>query len=343
MTLNSELPFISVIIPVLNEEVYIDDLFKSLISQTYPQEKMEIIFIDGYSEDKTVHKIIENQTKYNLNVKILYNVKKSTPISLNIGIQNSKGSYIVRLDAHSQYNDEYIYTGINEMMKNEELVAVGGYLIVLPSQNTTRAKITAAIFKSFFGSGFSKYRLNKLNKSETKITDTVPYGIFRKDQLIQVGGFDEKLIRGQDIDLYYRLKKKFSGYVLIHRDMYIYYKLKANNAWELFKRQYKQGKWVFKRKEGILARHYLPLIALPLLIILILLIFNLFYILVFFYILICSFFYIIEIETLKDIYFLPYAIYTFFLNHLGFLLGVVISFFMNFKNLFKVTSYNHSS
>ncbi|BBE30210.1 glycosyl transferase [Tepiditoga spiralis] len=321
-----ELPMISIIIPLLNEEKHIKKLLKSIDDQTYPKEKIELILVDGNSSDNTVKIINTEKQKRKYDILLLNNPKKLTPISMNIGIKRAKGSYIVRLDAHATYNKEYIYEGIIEMINNDSLISVGGYWYTTPVFETKRSKVISKIFNSYLGSGFSKYRMNKLNKAKNKIVDTVPYGIFRKEQLIKVNGYNEKLIRGQDIDLFYRLKKIFNGKIKILKNMKIYYKLKSTNAIELYKRQFKQGIWLFNRKEGILFRHYFPLLAGIIGLILFFINLKIYIYVLLFYFFICSISYLIEIDNIIEIFLLPYALYSYFMNHLGFFLGVIKSF-----------------
>ena len=95
-----EWPFVSVILPVRNEEKFIVDCTRSIFAQDYPREKMEVIFVDGCSTDRTVALLEELQKEYP-QIRILHNPNKTVPYAMNIGIRACKGPYIVRLDAHA--------------------------------------------------------------------------------------------------------------------------------------------------------------------------------------------------------------------------------------------------
>ena len=101
---DSELPYVSIIIAARNEEKNIGNCIKSLISQTYPQSKFEIIITDDHSTDKTVS-IIHSFEKENIHVinladftqnKILNSYKKK---SIETALQFAKGDLIATTDA----------------------------------------------------------------------------------------------------------------------------------------------------------------------------------------------------------------------------------------------------
>lgn len=92
---------VSVVMPVYNEEQYIEKCVDSLLMQDYPIDKMEWIFVDGCSKDRTVEILKQYQEKYPSLIKVYNNPNKIVPYAMNIGISASKGKYIVRLDAHA--------------------------------------------------------------------------------------------------------------------------------------------------------------------------------------------------------------------------------------------------
>ncbi|HIP92181.1 MAG TPA: glycosyltransferase, partial [Thermotoga sp.] len=90
-----DLPFVSVVVPVRNEEKFIGKCVESLLNGTYPKDKLEILVVDGMSEDET-RKIVERyERKYPHVVKLLKNEKLYTPCGLNIGIKNSRGDIVM--------------------------------------------------------------------------------------------------------------------------------------------------------------------------------------------------------------------------------------------------------
>ena len=96
------MPFVSVIIPVYNEERYISDCLVSLIKQDYQKDDLEIICVDGISTDKT-RQIIQDFSDQHHNIRLLENPDRIVSHALNAGIKASSGDVILRIDAHCIY------------------------------------------------------------------------------------------------------------------------------------------------------------------------------------------------------------------------------------------------
>lgn len=198
--MNSKL--ISVIIPCYNESLYIEKLLLNLIKQDYPKSLLEILIIDGISSDGT-DLIIDRYCKQYSYIKLFKNYNKIVPNALNLGIINSTGDIIIRMDAHSLYPDNYISKLVYYL---EELNAdnVGGVWITKPANNSIKALTIAEATSSIFGIGNADYRLSN---NEIKEVDTVPFGCYRREIFNKIGLFDTDLTRNQDDEFNARLKK----------------------------------------------------------------------------------------------------------------------------------------
>ena len=113
-----QLPFISVILPVRNEERYIAACVDSIFSQDYPAEKMEVIFVDGRSEDRTVE-MLHAMQKNHPQILVLDNPNRTVPYAMNIGIAHSSAPVIVRLDAHAEYPADYIRLSVETLLTQD--------------------------------------------------------------------------------------------------------------------------------------------------------------------------------------------------------------------------------
>src|SRR3989338_6456964 len=103
---------VSVIIPCRNEEKFIEKCIESVIDQTYPKDKIEILAIDGMSEDKT-REIIKSYSM----VKLLDNRKKIFAAACNIGIKNAKGDLLMIIGAPAVYQNNYIKKCVSDSIK----------------------------------------------------------------------------------------------------------------------------------------------------------------------------------------------------------------------------------
>jgi len=107
---------VSIIIPCLNEDKYIANCLESLIANDYDKELIDIIVIDGMSNDQTRNILAEFSNVYKF-IRIIDNPDKIIPRALNIGIKNSKSDIILRADAHTIYRPNYISTLVSGLDK----------------------------------------------------------------------------------------------------------------------------------------------------------------------------------------------------------------------------------
>lgn len=230
-------PFVSVIIPCRNEEKYISKCLDSIIANDYPKDRIEIFVIDGMSTDGT-NSVVENYVKkYNF-IKLLKNPKKTASSAMNIGIKNSRGDIIIRMDAHNIYKEDYISKCVNYL---DQLKAdnVGGIWITLPGENSSIAKAISLVLSHPFGIGNSYFRRGV---KEIREVDTVPFGCYKREVFERIGFFNENLIRNQDIEFNLRLKRA-GGKIFLCPDIVSYYYARSNLR-SLFKQNFMNGFWV---------------------------------------------------------------------------------------------------
>lgn len=187
------LKFVTVICPVYNEEMFIEKCFNSILKQDYPHDKIELFFVDGRSTDNTRGIIDSLSNDYGF-VKLLDNPFKVVPHALNIGIKQSKGEVIIRIDGHCEYPQNYISTLIRFLF---ELNAdnVGALWNTLPSNQSVKCRSIALATSHNFGVGNSHH---KVGVKQIMEVDTVPFGCFKREVFDKIGLFDEDLIRNQD-------------------------------------------------------------------------------------------------------------------------------------------------
>ena len=211
-------PFVSLIIPVYNEEQMIQRCLDSIINQDYPKSLMEIIIIDGGSRDRTVErikKIMEKNPK--IRFKLLNNPQKLQGYALNIGIKNCspESKVILRIDAHSIYPPEYISKCVSTLFE-KGVENVGG--VMYPIGETSFQKAIAFCMQHPLGVGDSKFHLGNYSG----YVDTVYLGCFKRDIFEKVGLFDPKMTPNEDAELNLRIIKN-GGRVYLNKDIKVYY------------------------------------------------------------------------------------------------------------------------
>jgi glycosyltransferase involved in cell wall biosynthesis len=198
-----EYPFVSVIIAARNEEKYIGKLLDSLVNQTYPKDKFEVLIFDGMSQDRTLQ--IAERYKSLLNLRIFVNPKIRQVFAFNRGIEEAKGELFLIVNAHSFLKEDFIEEDVRTFLKirniEPKLAGVGGIYINV-YENLLSKIIGLMYYSSFSGAGSYRY------KREPHFSDSVIFGVFDKRIVISNGKFDEDFIVGQDKELPLRLRSK---------------------------------------------------------------------------------------------------------------------------------------
>ena len=229
---------ISVICPIYNEEKYIAKCLDSIIEQDYPKDDIELLLVDGMSTDRTREVIAEYQKKYSW-IKVLDNPKRIAPCAMNIGIKDSSGEVIIRLDAHVLYPTNYFSVLVNKLQELPRAENVGAICNTLPVNDSIEAQSIAAVLSSSFGMGNSYFRVGA---SEVMEVDTVPFGCFHRSIFDKVGLYDEELVRNQDDELNVRIIKS-GGKIYLIPDLECEYYAR-DTAKKVYKMFYQYG--VFK-------------------------------------------------------------------------------------------------
>jgi len=185
--------------PVRNEENHIRGAVQSVLTNGYPLESLELIAIDGQSDDRTREILVE--IGHGTSITVLDNPARIVPTAMNIGLAQARGEIIFRLDGHAKYLPGYMRRVVDFLQSHPEVACAGGALRTM-GENPVGLAITAAQ-TSPFGVGDSRFRLAGF----TGEVDTVAFGGYRREVFERIGGFDEELVRNQDDELNHRLRK----------------------------------------------------------------------------------------------------------------------------------------
>jgi glycosyltransferase involved in cell wall biosynthesis len=198
----SNLSLVSIIIPCRNEGKYIANCLDSIIANDYPKDKLEVLVVDGMSEERT-RQIVKKYSEMHSFIKPLDNPKRVTPVAMNIGITNAKGDLLVMINSHSVIDKNFLKNSI-ECLERTDADAVGGMLNTINDEEGIIARAIPLAADSVFGAGGRRYRSRA---DEGFISDTLPYCVYRREVFDRIGLIDEELIRNQDEEFNYRLLK----------------------------------------------------------------------------------------------------------------------------------------
>jgi len=196
-------PFVSVIMPIRNEAAYIEKTVGDLFKQDYPPDHLEILLVDGMSTDGTRETLARMlQDHQEVPVSVLDNPGQIVPIGLNIAIRHAQGEIIVRMDAHCEYPQDYVKR-IVRLREETGADNAGGVLVPIGSSYTQRAICRAFHVPFSAGGALKGYH------AQDKIleVDAVHGGCWRRQRLLEAGLFDEDMVRNQDDELSFRLRK----------------------------------------------------------------------------------------------------------------------------------------
>jgi cellulose synthase/poly-beta-1,6-N-acetylglucosamine synthase-like glycosyltransferase len=217
-------PFVSVIIPVLNEERVIRECLTSLVELDYPPERREILVVDNGSTDRTAEIVKSFPVRY------IREERRGSPFARNAGIRASQGEIVAFTDA-----DCIVSRGwLRELVRafdEEGVGGVAGEIVAYPPK--TPAEWYAA-------------RVRHLSPQKYLSRPHLPFAVFanlafRREVFDRIGLLDEAVLQGESTDFCTRflretgLKlKRVSKAVVFHRH--------RATAWEFFRQQRNYGR-----------------------------------------------------------------------------------------------------
>lgn len=196
-------PLVSVIIPCRNEEKTIHHVLEALHQQSFPVEDMEVVIADGFSSDNTRSAIQAFQEAHpGLKVRLIDNPKQIIPAGLNAAIQAAAGEIIVRMDAHSLPEADYVQRSV-DAIQSGIAENVGGVWNIQASNDSWIARSIAAAAGNPLAVGDALYRFT----DKAAYVDTVPYGAYKRSLFDEIGLFDETLLANEDYEVNTRIRQ----------------------------------------------------------------------------------------------------------------------------------------
>ncbi|MFT4232930.1 MAG: glycosyltransferase family 2 protein [Leucobacter sp.] len=190
-------PAVSYVMPVLNEEGFLERAVRTILAQDYAGEK-EIVLALGPSRDRS-DEIARRLAEEDPRVRLVANPERDIPSGLNRAIAASRHPVVVRVDAHSELSPDYTRLGI-EALQREGAVNTGGVMRAAGRGDVQRA--IARGYNSPFGLGGGAYH----GDGAPGPAESAYLGVFRREALDAVGGYDPGILRGEDWELNLRLR-----------------------------------------------------------------------------------------------------------------------------------------
>ncbi len=219
------------VIPCLNEEKHIKEVAQNIARNN----DVHVIIADGGSADKTPQ-IAKDLASSHDNISYLHNPKKIQSAAVNLAVETfgQNATYLIRIDAHAKYPDDYCQVLIEEQRKT-------GATSVVVSMDTVGItpfqKAVAAAQNSKLGNGGASHRIGE---KDGKWVDHGHHALMLIKDFRAVGGYDENFSHNEDAELDYRLAQNGGKIWLTGKTSLIYYP--REDALSLFKQYYNFGK-----------------------------------------------------------------------------------------------------
>ncbi len=237
------LPLVSVVLPVRNEAQFIEPALDSISAQDYPLERIEVLVVDGESNDNTVAITGRWADQHpRVRLKVHSNPRRIAATALNLGVRAAQGSIVARVDGHCRLRPQHLRAAV-EALTSGEADCVGGPVITRGHGSVGEA--IAAAMSSRLGVGGSSFRVS----NRRAFVDTVPFPAWKRETLDRSGPFDESLVRNQDDEHNARLRAMGMRVLMIPEMTTIYYPRSSLRA--LWSQYFQYGRW----KVRVIARH----------------------------------------------------------------------------------------
>jgi glycosyltransferase involved in cell wall biosynthesis len=240
--------------PVRNEARFIEATLKSLQGQSTLNFDLEILVIDGISDDDTQQKVTALCAK-DSRVRLLSNPSRHTPAALNLGLRAASGDYVCIMGAHASYDPDYIAVCLQELVAHDA-VGCSGKIATAAADSSLQARLVAWAASHPFASSARSVRTQREGYA-----DTVPFPVMRKQALLDAGGYNERLIRNQDNDMNQRLRALGFKLYVTEKTQCRYYP--RANLRSFLKHAFTSGLWnarsLKENPASLSLRHLVPL------------------------------------------------------------------------------------
>ena len=234
------MPAVAVVMPVLNEENYLEAAVLAILSQDY-EGPIQVVLALGPSTDRT-NEVAARICAGDSRVSSVPNPTGRTPEGLNAALAATTQEIVVRVDAHSELSDGYIRLAV-ETLQRTGADNVGG---IMGARGVTKfEKAVAAAMTSPLGVGSASFHTGGTEGP----AETVYLGVFKRSALDRVGGYDPAFTRAQDWEMNYRIRTT-GGTVWFNPDLFVTYRPRPN-VFKLAKQYFEYGSW----RHEVMRRH----------------------------------------------------------------------------------------
>jgi succinoglycan biosynthesis protein ExoA len=199
-----ELPFISIVMPVRNEELYIEQTLAQLSSQEYPRPKLEVIVVDGESSDGTKAVVERFKRRFgDLSLQIENNPRRLSSAARNIGVKVAKGEYVLIVDGHVQIPSSHLLADAAAIVLRTGAKVLGRPQRLSPTGIDKTQRMISAVRGSRLGHAADSYIYSDAEGWAPPSSIAVMYA---RSIFEEYGGFDERFDAAEDFEFNCRIE-----------------------------------------------------------------------------------------------------------------------------------------
>jgi len=198
-------PFITVVVPVRNEERYIESTLRQLLSQDYPMDRFEIIVVDGDSDDMTTMLARREASQHaDAAVHVYDNPRRLSSSGRNVGVRAAKGDYILIVDGHVFIPSRRLLTDMALAVVLNGARVIGRPQRLRPPNISDFQAIVAEVRASRIGHSNESHIYSEATGFVSPISVAVMY---ERTLFDEVGMFNEGFDAAEDLEFNYRLER----------------------------------------------------------------------------------------------------------------------------------------
>jgi succinoglycan biosynthesis protein ExoA len=244
-TFGDAAPLVSVVIPVRNEAGFIADLIAAVLAQDYPADRLEVIVADGQSTDGT-RELLQRLESEHSRLRVIDNPGRIVSTGLNLAIAQSRGDVIVRIDGHASVALDFLKENVRLLSEHPEAWSVGGPIQHAASSVFGHAVAIAMSHPLGVGNAVHRYR------GYEGYVEGAQFPAIRRWVFYRIGMFDEHLVRNQDDEFNYRIRRAGGKIFVSPRVRYSYFVRERIS--QLFTQYFQYGFW----RIPVIAKHGRP-------------------------------------------------------------------------------------
>lgn len=201
--LDADLPSISVVVPVFNEERHLQQTLTQILGQDYPCDKVEVLVVDGGSTDASLERLSPFLGREDLSVRLFHNASKLSSSARNIGIQAARNDYILFIDAHVFIPTRRLFRNMGEAVVIDKPLVLGRPQPLFSPRLSVFQEAVSAIRASCLGHSRGSYIYSNFHGWVSPLSVGVMYcrSLFER-----FGRFDESFDAAEDLEFNARLE-----------------------------------------------------------------------------------------------------------------------------------------